>query len=224
MHCCFVLQFSDMYHTSKETSHSALHPSSIYPTGGDTTGLQSTNLSSLPSSIAKFRKQDVMEDENNNSAQMADAYLPDPGLHRMLDYTLASSVASTESRMSDNMSLLPNVGSSNTSGFPAALTSYPHSTEPSGRASPEDLSKLVDEMSSIRPVEETSSVRPSFFMDPSRDPSRIVSISEKSISTDFRRSWHGDGNMERLMSNGSVSSQVRLFHLKLKILRYLYSE
>ncbi|KAH3695403.1 uncharacterized protein LOC127862293 [Dreissena polymorpha] len=205
----YTTSYHDPYHNSHEMSNSGLHASSSYPSADHTD--MPTTLSSLPSSIAKFSKQNILEDMNNNSVMVPNAYLPYTS-NKFINYTLASSLESSDTHMSDNTSLLPNVGSSNNSGYPTSasgypimMTSYPARMEPSGHASPEDLSKLVDEMSSIRPVEESSSMRRNSFMDPS---SRIVSISGHSASAEFRYSWNGLGNLQRLASTGSVNSQT----------------
>lgn len=198
----FFSIFADTFYSSNDAS--ALHPSSTYPSRDTSHTHPSTNYSSLPSSIAQFSKQNVIEDLNNNSMLVPNSYLTYP-MAKGLDYTLASSVASSDTHMTDNTSLLPNVGSSNTSSFPTALTSRPVSMEPSGQASPEDLSKVVDEMSSIRPVEE-SSIRPNSSV----DRSRIASISGNSVSEGLHASWSA---VERRGSVNSVntSSQARLF-------------
>ena len=209
MWCLLYVFVVDTFHTSNDQS--ALHPSSTYPSHETSNTFPSTNYSSLPSSIAHFSKQNVIEDSNNNSVLVPNAYLSYP-MAKAFNYTLASSLESSETQASDNTSLLPNVGSSNTTAFPstAMMTSLPQCTEPSGHTSPEDLSKLVDEMSSIRPIEE-SSMRPNSSVDPS---SRIVSISGH-VSADHHGSWSVVGAVERRGSLASMntSSQVKLsFH------------
>ena len=139
----------------------------------------SVNMS-LPSSISQFqqRQATVVEDENNNSIVVPNAYISYPTA-KALNYTLASSMASSDNtQYSDNTSMLPNVGSHNTTGVQSGLAplSLPLSVEESGHASPEDLSKLVDEMSSIRP---NSSAEPS---------TRVISISGQNISGQLYRS------------------------------------
>ncbi|XP_060553384.1 mucin-2-like [Ruditapes philippinarum] len=177
--------------TSYEQSYSGCQ-TSTNPSGlNNLTEQTSTNLSSLPSSIAQFSKQNLLMDDNNNSMVAPNVHLTFP-MAKILNYTLASSVTSSDTHASENTSLLPNIGSNNTSSYPGVTgsRSYPHSTAPT---SPEDLSKLVDEMSSIRPVEE-SSIRPNSSVEPS---SRIVSISGNSVLTDLQSSWSVLGEMER---------------------------
>ena len=131
---------------------------------------------SLPSSISQFQQQaTVIEDPNNNSIVVPNSYLSFPAV-KGLNYTLASSLESSEStRYSDNTSMLPNVGSSsNTTGVQSSygLRSLPLSNDHSGNVSQEDLSNLVDEMSSIRP---NSSAEPT---------ARVISISGQSFAVD----------------------------------------
>ena len=135
---------------------------------------------SLPSSISQFQQQaTVIEDHNNNSIVVPNSYLSYPAA-KGLNYTLASSLESSDStHYSDNTSMLPNVGSSsNTTGVQSVhgLRSLPLNNEHSGNVSQEDLSKLVDEMSSIRP---NSSAEPT---------ARVISISGQSFTADFHRS------------------------------------
>ncbi|XP_053394865.1 uncharacterized protein LOC123524408 isoform X2 [Mercenaria mercenaria] len=193
--------------TSYDQSQSGGFQTSTNPSGlTSTTEQASTNFSSLPSSIAPFSKQNLLPDDNNNSMMVPNAYLSFP-MSKVLNYTLASSVASSDTHASENTSLLPNIGSNNTSGYPGttASRSYPHSTGPT---SPEDLSKLVDEMSSIRPVEESSSVRVNSSIEPA---SHIVSISGNSVLTDLHRSWSVVGEMERSsMTSTNTESQPSL--------------
>ena len=152
------------YHNSGMTSLSD-------PSGGNM---------SLPSSISLFQKQAMrIEDRNNNSIVVPDSNLSYPAA-KGLNYTLASSLASSDNtQYSDDTSMLPNVGSSNnTTGMQPVhgLRSLPLSNEHSGNISPEDLSKLVDEMSSIRPnlsAELTA---------------RVISNSGQSFTADFHRS------------------------------------
>lgn len=173
--------------TSRSESHSG-YQTSTNPSGQTSrTNQTSFNYSSLPSSIAQFGKQNALTDDNNNSMVAPNAYVSYP-MSRVLNLTLASSIASSDTQMSDNTSLLPNVGSNNTSEYPGTAGSRSHqqSVEPSRPASPEDLSKIVNEMSSIRPVEESTSTRPNSSLDPS---SRFVSISGVSAAPDLHRSW-----------------------------------
>ena len=135
---------------------------------------------SLPSSISQFQQQvTVIEDPNNNSVVVPNSYLSYPAA-KGLNYTLASSLESSEStHYSDNTSMLPNVGSSsNTTGVQSShgLRSLPLSNDHSGNVSQEDLSNLVDEMSSIRP---NSSAEPT---------ARVISISGQSFVVDSHRS------------------------------------
>ena len=191
--------------TSYDQSYSGFQ-TSTNPSGQNNTTEQSTNLSSLPSSIAQFSKQNLLLDDNNNSMVVPNAYMTFP-MAKILNYTLASSVTSSDTHASENTSLLPNIGSNNTSSYPGATASrsYPHSIAPT---SPEDLSKLVDEMSSIRPVEE-SSMRPNSSIEPS---SRIVSISGNSVVTDLQHSWSVLSGMERSsMTSTNTESQVSCF-------------
>lgn len=190
--------------TSRDQSHSGFQTSTLPSGQTSTTEHTSTNFSSLPSSIAQFSKQNVLLDDNNNSMVLPNAYFSYP-VSKILNYTLASSIASSDTHVSDNTSLLPNMGSSNTSGYPGTVASrsYQQSVEPSGHTSAEDLSKLVDEMSSIRPVEESSSIRPNSSIDPA---SRIVSISGHS---NLQRSWSVVAEMERAsMTSTHTGSQV----------------
>lgn len=191
---------ADVFHKSHDQS--ALHPSFTYPSH------ETSN--SYPSSIAQFVNQSVSPDLNNNSLMDLNAYLSKP-LYKGLNYTLASSMASSDTQ-SENTSMLQNVGSSNTSGFPNTLI-VPPSQEPSGHVTPEDLSNLVNEMSSIRPVEE-SSVHPNSSMEPSSDH-RVTSVSGHSVSTDIHGSYSKARLAERLGSIASVntSSQVTCFLL-----------
>lgn len=194
--------------TSQEPSHSG-YQTSTCPSGQTSrTDQASTNLSSLPSSIAKFSKHNLLLDDNNNSMIAPNAYISFP-MSKALDYTLASSIESSDTHVTDNTSLLPNIGSNNTSTYPgtAASRSYPQSTEQSGPASPEDLSKLVDEMSSIRPVDEDFSSIQQHSADLA---SRIVSISSSNVLADLQRSW-SVVTMERASlssSNCNTGSQV----------------
>ncbi|KAL4236864.1 hypothetical protein ACF0H5_005249 [Mactra antiquata] len=192
---CSTSRDQSHYHTSVDKSDQTIDHNS-------------NNISSLPSSIAPFSKMNtIITDDNNNSLAEPNAYMTYP-MAKVLNYTLASSIASSDTHMSDNTSLLPNIGSTNTSGYPAmsGSRSYPQSVMQSGPTSPEDLSKLVNEMSSIRPVEETSSHRPTTSTDPT---SRIISVSGHSTGTDLHRSWsvdHSSLNSTRTGSskNGSL--------------------
>ena len=153
---------------------------------------------SLPSSISQFQNQATMvEDHNNNSIVVPNAYMSFPTA-KSLNYTLASSVASSDTQYSDNTSMLPNVGSHNTSGVQSGLVplSMPLSVEESNNISTEDLSKLVDEMSSIRP---NSSTEPS---------ARVISMSAQSFSADFHRSCSNIVEEEQNSISTATTSQA----------------
>ena len=170
----------------------------------------SANLSSLPSSIAHFSRQNVLNDDpNNNNIIVPNAYLTYP-FTKGTDNTLGSSLESSGTQVSDNTSMLPNIGSNNTSVYPGSnhLRSQPTSNEQSGHVSPEDLSKLVDEMSSIRPVDESSSARPNSTFDPTP---QIVSVSSNSMTAGMQESW-GQHEEQNSMQSMTSSNQVIHYH------------
>ncbi|KAK3592884.1 hypothetical protein CHS0354_004109 [Potamilus streckersoni] len=152
---------------------------------------------SIPSTIHKYESSDL----NNNSLIVTDSYMGHSG-NKAISYTLASSIASSETQSSGNTSMLPNVGSSNTSGQPThgqSLKSEYVNTVISSNVSTEDLSKIVNDMSSIRPNSST---------DPS---SRMVISSEvgNSASAEFYHSWNNfaenDGISHSSKTTGSLS-------------------
>ena len=186
-----------------ETSYQPSSRQSGHLSGYQNSGMTSEHFSgnmSLPSSISQFQNQlTIVEDSNNNSIIVPNSYKSYPTA-RGLDYTLASSLASSDNtQYSDNTSMLPNVGSHNTSGLQSALgsLSVPPSNEQSGNVSPEDLSKLVDDMSSIRP---NSSTEPT---------ARVISISGQSLSADFHHSCSNVAEEgPRSASSTATSSQA----------------
>ena len=135
---------------------------------------------SLSGNMSRFEKQaSCMEDKNNNSAAVPDSNLSYPAA-KGLNYTLASSVTSSDNtQYSDHTSMLPNIGSSSyTTGMQSTngLQLLSVTNEHSDFVSPEDLSKLVDEMSSIRPNSST-------------DPTvRVVDTSDQSFTAGFQQS------------------------------------
>lgn len=116
----------------------------------------SMGVPSLPSSIIHYHQRLA-----NNNVVMS-GKVPQFSPHAF-PISHASSLESSDTNYTDNTSMLPCVGSSITSGNPTGITqsSIPqHSiqnsegqqhTEVSEHVSPEDLSKIVDELSSIRP-------------------------------------------------------------------------
>ncbi|KAL3869718.1 hypothetical protein ACJMK2_042367 [Sinanodonta woodiana] len=152
---------------------------------------------SFPSTIHKYDTSDL----NNNSLMVTDSYMGYSD-SKIINYTLASSIASSETKNSSNTSMLPNVGSSNTSGQPThmqSLRSDQVNTVISSTVSTEDLSKIVNDMSSIRP---NSSADPS---------SRMVISSEvgNSATAEFHHSWsntaENDGSSQSSKTTGSLS-------------------
>ena len=154
---------------------------------------------SLSGNISRFEKQksDIMDENNNSDA------VPDSNLYpatRRLNYTLASSMTSSDNtQYSDHTSMLPNVGShSYTTGLQSAygLRSLSESKEQIDIISHEDLSKLVDEMSSIRP---NSSSEPTVRVFDASDQSFITAGFQRSFAntpTDAPKSASSTGTNE----------------------------
>ena len=116
----------------------------------------SMGVPSLPSSIIHYHQR--LADNNLVMSGKMPPFSP-----RAFRISQTSSLESSDTNYTDNTSMLPCVGSSITSGNPTGVTlSYlpqnsiqnsegQQQTEMSEHVSPEDLSKIVDELSSIRP-------------------------------------------------------------------------
>ncbi|OWF46204.1 uncharacterized protein LOC110456031 [Mizuhopecten yessoensis] len=147
----FVTSYHDTsYHISRQSVN---NQSAAYTTARGSQGeSEVSGVPSLPSSILYYHQKMA----GNRNVELMEC--PPRLLSQPYNYSMASSMGSAESHYTDNTSLLPNVGSSNTSGNPSMSMSIPHSNVPGvveqgcqGTMSPGDLSKLVNELSSIRP-------------------------------------------------------------------------
>ncbi|XP_033737238.1 uncharacterized protein LOC117325245 isoform X2 [Pecten maximus] len=147
----FVTSYHDTsYHISRQSVN---NQSTVYTSArGSQEESEVSGIPSLPSSILYFHQKMAA----NRNVELTEC--PPRLMSQPYNQSMASSMGSAESHYTDNTSLLPNVGSSNTSGNPSMSTSIPYTNVPGlveqgsqGTFSPGDLSKLVDEMSSIRP-------------------------------------------------------------------------
>ncbi|XP_063413965.1 uncharacterized protein LOC134696215 [Mytilus trossulus] len=147
-------------YSANENYHSQDSQSSNYNTARDHTSQYeeeySMGVPSLPSSILYYHQKMT----NVNVMMSGKPPLFSPHAFRT---SQASSLESSDTNYTDNTSMLPCVGSSITSGNPTGISSLhqtnsvhtsmgqQHPAELSENVSPEDLSKIVDELSSIRP-------------------------------------------------------------------------
>ncbi|XP_060072274.1 uncharacterized protein LOC132552150 [Ylistrum balloti] len=146
----FVTSYHD---TSYHISRQSVNNQSVYTSArGSQEESEVSGVPSLPSSILYYHQKMA----GNRNVEWMEC--PPRAFSHPYNQSMASSMGSAESHYTDNTSLLPNVGSSNTSGNPSMSTSIPHSNLPGvveqnsqGTFSPGDLSKLVNELSSIRP-------------------------------------------------------------------------
>ena len=144
---------SDQNPSADQSELHSTNPASERPsqTESDFSG----GVPSLPSSILYYHQKMTAE---NVVASGAIPYFSVSGIN----CSMGSSVESSENNYVDNTSMLPNVGSSNTSGNPTGGSVMFTSTMPASmdlsnqipieptQHSAEDLSKIVNELSSIR--------------------------------------------------------------------------
>lgn len=208
----FVTSYHDTsYHISRQSVN---NQSTVYTSArGSQLESEVSGIPSLPSSILHYHQKMT----GNRQVELTDC--PPKLLSQPYNQSMASSMGSAESHYTDNTSLLPNVGSSNTSGNPSMSTSIPHAHVPGvvdncsqGTFSPGDLSKLVDELSSIRP----SSTEPTSI---NKGIVNSVCVCENNIGESYvteqiqpQNASDGDGNLRHsiteLFRSWSVTAEL----------------
>lgn len=128
--------------SSLQSSYQPPHPSER------TSVIESdTGIPSLPSSILFYHQKMAPNNNNNNNSGRQHVFS-----QYAYDNSLASSIESNETHYTDNTSMLPNVGSAaNSDNRSSTQVCQLRRTETSHNISPEDLSRIVSELSSIRP-------------------------------------------------------------------------